>query len=73
MSKPPIHHGNVSDPDNDGRVSDADRFRDERRREALAMIELWLRSSKLYAGDEIRHWRRVLSEIDRQAGHERAG
>jgi hypothetical protein len=40
MSIPPIEHGKVNEPDRDHRVTDADRFRDERRREALAMIAL---------------------------------
>ena len=74
MRKPPPHH-DVDDPDNDGRVTAPrgypDRFRDERWRECLAMIAVWHRSSKPYAGNEIQHWRQVLTEIDCTAGHDR--
>ena len=66
----PDMHGpwEVKDPERDGRVPDADRFTDERRREALAMIQLWRRSKKPWAGDEQRYWRGVLRDIDRKAG-----
>jgi hypothetical protein len=35
------------------------------------MITLWERSRKSDAAAELRYWRGVLREIDRQAGHER--
>jgi hypothetical protein len=59
--------GTVTDPDRDKRVSDAERFIDDRRRECLAMMRLWLRSSKPYARDELTHWRAALKEIDLKA------
>lgn len=60
----------VRDPERDGRVSDADRFVHDRRTEAFAMIRLWERSTKPYAGNELRYWRGVLREIDRKASLE---
>jgi hypothetical protein len=33
----------------------------------MAMVALWLRSTKPYAADELRYWRGVLREVDRQA------
>ena len=59
--------GQVHDPDRDRRVSDAERFLDDRRREALAMIALWGRSPKPHAADELKHWRREPRDIDRKA------
>ena len=59
--------GSVRDPDGDKRVSDADRFLDDRRRECLAMLALWQRSRKPYAKDEIAYWKAQLKEIDRKA------
>jgi hypothetical protein len=59
--------GKVNDPDRDRRVSDADRVIDDRRRDCLAMIQLWMRSSKPYAREELAHWRDALKEIDLKA------
>lgn len=59
--------GKVNNPGRDRRVSDSDRFLDDRRREAMAMIALWLRSTKPHARDELAYWRGVLKEIDLQA------
>jgi hypothetical protein len=36
------------------------------------MIRLWEKSRKRDAGDELRSWRTVLEEIDRQAGQDRS-
>jgi hypothetical protein len=64
MSKPPIPVGHVNDPDHDKPVSDAGRFVHDRRVEALAMIDLWTRSTKPYAAAELCYWQGVLQEKD---------
>jgi hypothetical protein len=47
--------GTANDPIRDNRVEATERFLDERRREALAMMTLWPRSLKPYARDELNH------------------
>jgi hypothetical protein len=59
--------GKVNNPDRDKRVSDADRFLDDRRRECLAMIRLWRRSKKPDAKEDLAYWREQLKEIDLKA------
>lgn len=59
--------GRANDPNRDQRVTDAVRFLDDRRREASAMAALWLRSTKPCADDELKYWRGVLRDIDKQA------
>jgi hypothetical protein len=57
----------LKSPEDDRRVIDAERFIDQQRREAMAMIALWERSRKPYAAEELRYWRRELGRIDRDA------
>jgi hypothetical protein len=59
--------GRVEHPGDDKRVEDAERFVHDRRLEAEAMIRLWTRSTKPYAGDELRYWRSTLRQIELQA------
>ena len=58
--------GRVNHPERDKRVGDPAHLRHDRRAEAEAMIRLWLRSAKPDAGDEVRFWRRVLRDVERQ-------
>ena len=53
-------------PERDARVSDVTRFLRDRQNEAEAMIALWERSRNRQADDELKHWRKVLSDVERQ-------
>lgn len=53
------------DPERDRRVTDAERFRNDRRVEALAMLNLWQKSTKPGAAAELVYWQNVLDELDR--------
>lgn len=53
-------------PDRDSRVRDVTRFLHDRRVEAESMIDLWERSTKPRAADELRYWRDVLKDVDRK-------
>ena len=59
-------HDTVHRPERDSRVRDATRFLHDRRVEAESMIDLWQRSTKPRAADELTYWRDVLKDVDRK-------
>lgn len=54
----------VRRPERDGRIDDAKTFLQLRRIEAEKMIELWRRSSKPWAKDELSYWQDTLRETE---------